>query len=203
MALAADVGACPYCRTLQQLPPPREGEAWACCHCGAHLVSADDDTARRRLAGALALAGLILYPAAVTLPVLRLTTLGHAHETGILQGIWSLLAGGHLVLGVIVFVCSVVAPLAKIGALLTLTFSKRTFLARHERLVHRLLEMTGRWGMLDVFLVAMLVGAVKLGDMADVNAGSGAIVFAAVVVLGMLSSALYRPRRAPESAVAQ
>jgi paraquat-inducible protein A len=187
--------ACPSCRLVQILPPRPTGFMWQCPRCGAHLDHANDYAWRTPLAAACAIAAAILYPVAITLPVMRLSQLGHSHETGILAGIWTLLTGGHAVLGFIVLLCSVAAPLAKIGAILTLTLGGRRFKARHIRLVHELVQLTGRWGMLDVLLVAVLVAAVKLGDLVDVAAGPGAIAFAAVVGLSMIASAAFDPRQ--------
>ena len=93
---------------------------WRCARCDAVLDGPADHPWRGTLAAACALAALALYFPAVTLPVMRLTQMGHTHETGILRGAYTLLSGGHVVLGVIVFACSVVVPLLKIGAILLL-----------------------------------------------------------------------------------
>ncbi len=143
---------------------------------------------------ALAVSAMLLYPAAVLLPVMRISQLGHSHETGIIRGIATLIADGHGVLGLIVLVCSVLVPLAKIFAILILCLGGSRFTARHRRIAHDLVELTGRWGMMDVLLVAVLVAAVKLGDLVDVAPGAGAIAFATVVVLSLLATAAFDPR---------
>ena len=64
----------------------------------------------------------------------------------------------------------------------------------HRALTYRLVEWTGRWGMLDVLLVAILVAALKLGDVMDVTPGPAAAAFAVCVVLSLLATALFDPR---------
>ena len=63
----------------------------------------------------------------------------------------------------------------------------------HRALTYHLIEWTGRWGMLDVLLVAVLVALVKLGDLMQISAGPGATAFATVVILSLLASACFDP----------
>ena len=65
--------------------------------------------------------------------------------------------------------------------------------SRQRALTYRLVEFLGRWGMLDVVLIAVLVAAVKLGDLVEVRPGPGLAVFASVVVLSLLASASFDP----------
>jgi paraquat-inducible protein A len=185
---------CPSCHLVQCVPPDAKGRRWRCARCDARLRVAGDQAWRMPLASAAALAALILYPLAVTLPVMRLAQWGHVHETGILRGGWTLLTRGHAPLGVIVLLCSVAIPLLKIVAILLLAWRGRTFSVRHRRMTHDIVELTSRWGMLDVLLVAVLVAAVKLGDLVDVTPGPGALTFAAVVLLGMVATAAFDRR---------
>lgn len=169
----------------------------ACCaRCGTSFPSAE----ARRLAGsrtsAVALAALILYPLAVTLPILRVSKLGMQHETGILEGTVRLLQGGQWVVGLVVLVCSVLFPLFKLLSLLLLSSRwrwRRSLRRRHQALTYQVVEWTGRFGMLDVLLVALLVAVLKLGDLVTVSAGPGAVVFAACVTLSLIASALFDP----------
>jgi paraquat-inducible protein A len=143
---------------------------------------------------AIALAALVLYPVAVTLPILRIEKLGHIQESSILEGISTLFARGHLLVGVIVLLCSVVFPVAKLAALLALSAGGLGLAQRHRALTYRLIDWTGRWGMLDVLLVAVLVAVLKLGDWVDVDAGPAALAFALCVVLSLLAAASFDPR---------
>ena len=69
----------------------------------------------------------------------------------------------------------------------------------HRALTYQLVELTGRWGMLDVLRVALLVAVLKLGDFVEVSAGPGALAFGTCVVLSLLASASFDPHSLWES----
>ena len=98
-----------------------------------------------------------------------------------------------------------IIPLTKLVALLILAGGGRTLGDEHRALTYHLVEWTGRWGMLDVLLVAMLVAALKLGDIVNVTPGPGVIAFAAVVLMSLLAAASFDPHslwKIPRSAAA-
>jgi paraquat-inducible protein A len=153
-------------------------------------------------AAAFALAALIMYPAAMILPVLELRKLGHTRSSTIWSGTVELLSEGQIFVGVVVFLCSVVIPLLKIFGILWLWHAVRggrsgrsaAIISPHTRaLAFRAIDWIGRWGMLDVLLVAVLVAAVKLGDWMDVAPGPGVAAYAAVVIFSLLASASFNP----------
>ncbi len=135
---------------------------------------------------AISLAALILFIPANTLPILRVTAMGHETSDTIWQGVVSLWDGGTRSVAVLVLLCSIVIPLGKLIGLFYLCGTWRT--KAGGRLL-RTIEIIGRWSMLDVFLVSILVALVKLGDIARVTPGPGLLAFAAVVVLTMIASA--------------
>lgn len=186
--------ACAVCGCIQRLAADcPSGYQWRCCRCSSHLY--DHRPARYPgLAAACALAALILYPVAVSAPVMRLERLGHAHESSILGGSIALLEHGEWLVGCVVLGCSVVLPLAKLIAILIL---ERGLLAerRHRAWVYRMVEITGRWGMVDVLLVAILVAAVKLGDLVTVTPGPGILAFTLVVILSLVAAATFDHHR--------
>lgn len=184
--------ACHACGLVHRVAPvPRRHRA-ACTRCGGTIRTSAHPRAPAR-AAALALAALLLYPAAMGLPVLTVTRMGHAHETTIWQGVVGLLADGFVGVGLVVLFCSVLAPVAKLGAIFALSTGELLLPNRHRAVTFRLVELLGRWGMLDVVLIALLVAAVKLGDLVSVHAGPGVAAFAGVVVLSLLASAAFDP----------
>jgi paraquat-inducible protein A len=132
----------------------------------------------------------------MALPVLQITKLGHAHDSTIWSGVVQMFADGHYLIATIVFLCSIVIPLGKILGIFTLCAPalRGRLSPRHQALTYQTIDFLGRWGMIDVLLVAILVAAVKLGDWVNVAAGPGIIAFAAVVVLSLLSSITFDPR---------
>lgn len=190
---------CPRCG-LALASPPRpvpDTHRILCPRCHQSLPSISKPRRSPAWPAALALAALILYPAAISLPVLELRRLGHTRETTIWSGTIQLFNSGHLLIALIVFTCSIIIPLAKIGGIFTLCLAAgRPSLLhpRYQASAYSAIDWLGRWGMIDVLLVAILVAAVKLGDWVDVHPGPGVLAFAAVVVLSMLSSLAFDPR---------
>lgn len=158
---------------------------------GPHSVRA---SLVRQRTMACAIAALILYPWAILLPILNIERMGSMHESGVLKGSLELLRDGHHVLGVVVIVCSVVLPIMKLMGLLLLCTTRIPVGPRHRGVIWKCLEHTGRWGMLDVLLVAVLVAFVKLGDFVTIEPGPGVILFTAVVCLSLVSAMLFDPR---------
>lgn len=106
----------------------------------------------------------------------------------ILSGLFQLLEEGRFFLFVIILLFSVVLPVIKLGVLFRLLGSAAgdsESLRRYLRLMHRY----GKWSMLDVFVVALLVVAVKLGAVASVETHYGLYAFGAAVLLTMAITA--------------
>lgn len=181
--------ACGLVHSVGEIPPRHRA---ACVRCGGTIRAAGHPRAPAR-AAALALAALLLYPAAMGLPIMTLTRLGHDHETTIWEGMVSLIADGQVAVGLIVLFCSVLAPVGKLVAIFALSTGEMLLPQKHRAATYRLVEFLGRWGMLDVILIALLVASVKLGDVVQVHAGPGVAAFAGVVVLSLLASASFDP----------
>lgn len=142
---------------------------------------------------AFALGALILYPPAMLLPVIEIERMGHRSEATIWSGVVDLLSEGSVLVALIVLLCSIIIPLVKIGATFMICSGELFLRHRHRAMTYRALEWIGRWGMVDVLLVALLVAAVKLGSWLSVHPGPGAAAFAGVVVLSLLASAAFDP----------
>lgn len=188
--MSVGLKACHCCGLVQSVPEVPRRQRALCRRCGTVV----HDPRRRRGPAAFgaALAALILYPLAIALPVLRIERFGHSRSASIWEGSVGLLRDGELFVGAVVLVCSVVLPLAKLGALLLLTGSG-WLRRRHAALTYRLVEWTGRWGMLDVLLVAVLVAWLKVGELVRVEPQPAAALFALCVLLSLLASAWFDP----------
>lgn len=103
----------------------------------------------------------------------------------VLSGLAQLMVEGQVFLFIIVLVFSVVLPIVKIGFLFRLTTISADYGLRSKKLL-RLMHDYGRWSMLDVFVVALLVVAVKLRVIAQVEMRYGLYAFAAAVLLTMV-----------------
>ncbi len=71
--------------------------------------------------------------------------------------------------------------------------------------MYYLTELVGRWSMVDVFVVAILVGLIQMGNLMSIEPGVAAIAFGLMVILTMLSAHAFDPKliwdrlRNPES----
>lgn len=133
---------------------------------------------------ALATATLAL---GLTLPILDVEKfLFWESNYSVVTGVANLFDANEYLLGFVILLFSIVFPIAKLGVLATLWWGKFTHEQRFALL--RRLEQVGRWSMLDVFAVAILVVAGKLGMVADVRARAGIYLFAAAILVSMLAT---------------
>lgn len=140
---------------------------------------------------------MILYIPANVEPIMHATTLGQQRDDTILSGAAYLLLHGMWPLALVVFVASILVPMLKMVILgyLLISVQMRSHWRPLERTrLYRFTEFVGRWSMVDVFVVAVLVALVQLGALARIEAGYGALYFAAVVILTMLSAISFDPR---------
>ena len=128
---------------------------------------------------------------------MTVTRYARGQDYTILGGMQDLLNSGEWPLALLVFVASFCVPLLKIIGMLVLLVSTRLHVATHlhdRTRLYRVVEIIGRWSMIDVFMVSILTALVQMGALASVIPHSGAPCFAAVVVFTMLSAGSFDPR---------
>lgn len=139
----------------------------------------------------------MFYIPANAFPITHTSALGSVQSDTIISGVIYFIHSGSWPIALIIFVASVFVPLLKLLILITLLISvQRGWQWRpidRTRLYH-LTEAIGRWSMLDIFVVTILVALVHLGALANIEAGSGALYFGAVVVVTMLAAESFDPR---------
>ena len=186
--------ACKTCNLVQHVGPLPPGALVECARCGSVVRSKKRNT--RDWTAALSVAALIFYWPANVYPILRMELYGAHSENTIYQGVVSLFEHGQPLVAVIVFLASIVIPLLKLVALFYLVATTRFGSTRHRvarTWIYRAVDVIGPWAMLAVFLLAILVSLVKLGQLATVVPGRGLFAFAAVVVLTILASTTFDP----------
>ncbi|MBR9910859.1 MAG: paraquat-inducible protein A [Gammaproteobacteria bacterium] len=140
---------------------------------------------------ALLATACVLYVPASLLPIMTTRILGDDNPSTIMGGVIQLWEHGSYPIAIIIFTASVFVPLAKILLLawLNYTVHKRVRRMPGERmLMYRLTELVGRWSMVDVYVVALLVSLIHLGNTLSVYPGPAALAFCGVVVLTMLAA---------------
>jgi paraquat-inducible protein A len=194
-ATRAHAARCHICRLVCRVPPCSKHGRALCPRCGATLHARKPNSIVRTWA--LVITGLILYIPANMLPIMTVTSLGTTQSDTILSGIFYLFLHGMWPLALLVFFASVVVPMLKLVVLSSLLISvqKRTTWRPLDRTrLYRITEVVGRWSMLDIYVVTILVALVKLGNLADIEAEPGAVFFAAVVVVTMFAAMSFDPR---------
>ncbi len=141
---------------------------------------------------------LALLLAGIVMPMLNLEKFYvFDNEVSLLSGTWGLLSEGEWFLGLVLLLFSILFPIAKNLLLIGLLLRLPWLHGRADALWHAL-SVFGRWSMLDVFIVAVLVCSVKLGMLARAELLSGIYFFtASVLITNSISTGLdFRGRRA-------
>ncbi len=174
---------------LRDRRPPR------CPRCATILRRRKADSQAR--SAAFLIAALAFYVPANIFPIMTVTMLGRGQPDTILSGVLHLIAAGEYPVAAVVFFASIFVPVIKIAVLAFLLISVRLgskWRPRDRTAIYRITESIGRWSMIDIFMISILVGLVKLGAVATVEAGLAATSFAAVVILTMIAALCFDPR---------
>ncbi len=193
--------ACHCCGLIHRVPPQDDPpqkhsqqptQHLVCVRCQATLRRARSENRPDQRTAAASLAAFFLYIPAVTLPILQVERLGHQHVSSLLGGTWQLLREGSWFVGIVVLLFSIILPLAKILLLLELSLFELTH-QRHRAVTYRLVEQIGKWGMMDVLLLALLVMLVKVGSLVEFHLGPATWAFVLCVLLSMIASWSFDP----------
>ena len=195
VATAAQAGlvSCEVCRLLSR--PAGGTDLGHCPRCGTELAWRRHRSIQRTWA--LVIAAAICYVPANVLPVLTTTALGSTDADTIMGGVVFLYTSGSWPLALAVLVASVMIPIGKLMALTYLLITVQRGVPGSDRdrtRLYRLVEVIGRWSMLDVFVDTFTVALVQLQPLMSVKPGPGVVFFAAVVVLTMLAAMSFDPR---------
>jgi paraquat-inducible protein A len=166
-----------------------------CPRCGAALHQRKVNSVARTWA--LMIAAAICYIPANLLPVTVVTSLGKTQADTIMSGVIYFLLSGSWYLALLIFFASVFVPVLKLVILTYLLLSVRRrsqWRPRERTRLYRITEAVGRWSMVDIYVVTILVALVKLGNLATIEAGLGAVFFCAVVVMTMFAAMSFDPR---------
>lgn len=186
---AANMGLCScHACGLVSRPESRVGGA-RCPRCNARIHIRKPDSVKR--CWALLIAAYILYLPANMLTIMETGSLINYRKDTILSGVVHLWKTGSWAIAAIVFIASIIVPLFKLIALTVLLLSVQRRSTRwpvQRAKLYRVVELVGRWSMLDIYVVTILAALVQIHSLATVRAGSGAIAFGTVVVLTMFAA---------------
>ena len=189
--------SCHACGLLTPCSSPDDASAGHehCSRCGTALHMRYTDSLNRTWA--LLITAIILYIPANLLPITQTSTLGSTQGDTIMQGVIYFLLHGEWPIALVIFTASILVPLLKMTALAYLLISVQRGSSKRalERTkIYRMVEFVGRWSMIDIFVVTIMVALVQLGTLASIAAGEGAIYFCAVVIITMFAAESFDPR---------
>jgi paraquat-inducible protein A len=188
-ALEQGLAVCHVCLATT----PRE--LGRCRRCRALLHARIPHSVQRTMA--LGVAAILLYLPANLLPIMITNQLGQATENTIIGGVVQLWELGSYPVAIVIVTASVLIPLGKLAALGLLCWAVtrgRATSPRQRTTLYRITELVGKWSMVDVFVVAVLVALIQLGGVMVVRPGAAALAFAGVVIVTMLAAASFDPR---------
>jgi paraquat-inducible protein A len=180
------------CHTCCKLAPAAEGH---CPRCGAHLHLRLGDSLHRTMA--LVFTAILLYIPANVLPIMTTEQLGVPTDSTIMGGVVLLWHHGSYPVASVIFIASVLVPLGKLSALTALCWSvmrRHVARPRERTALYRATEFVGRWSMIDVFVVAILVALIQLGGLLTIYPGAAALAFCGVVIVTMVAAESFDPR---------
>ncbi len=188
-ALERGLAVCHVC-----LAPSPQAER-RCRRCRAPLHVRTPSSIQRTVA--LGITGAVLYLPANLLPIMTTYQFGRAQSNTIVGGVVHLWEQGSYPVAIVILVASVLIPLGKLAALGLLCFAAsrdRPASPTARILLYRITELVGKWSMVDVFVVAVLVALIQMGGVMTVRPGAAALAFTGVVVTTMLAADSFDPR---------
>ena len=176
--------ACHGCDLLLERLKVTPGEKLSCPRCGEPLLAPKNDSVNRSLA--LALSGLLLFPFAILQPLMTLDTMGFKNSGNILDGVLATFRDGYWLVAAILALTTIAFPLVKLTLLFVITLNLK--LERNPdylRLLMRGYVHFDEWGMLEVYMIGILVTIIKMHHMANIHYETGLFCF-----IGILAAAL-------------
>ncbi len=188
-AIASGLVGCHICGALS------EAGSHSCQRCGGKLHARKPGGLNRTWA--LLITSAILYIPANVYPIMDTVFLGDDSPSTILGGVVLLWAMGSYPIAAVIFFASVVVPLVKILALFWLCYMVQSGHAESplgKLKLYRMTEFVGRWSMIDVFVVAILAGLIRLDNLMTIYPGPAAVAFAGVVLITMVAAMSFDSR---------
>ena len=186
---------CHICSKPNRVNTIAPGVKQRCTRCNSKIFYRKKESIARTWA--FLIAAVIFYIPANTYSFMFYTNLGKVEGDTILSGVEELIDADLWPLALLVFTASIFVPIAKIAGLGFLLISaqlkwKINFIEKTK--LYKIVDIIGKWSMLDVFLVSLMTGLVKLGQIADIEPGPGVRYFTAVVILTLLAAMSFDPR---------
>lgn len=188
-AASHNLAACHICCKLAS------ADIHQCPRCGSAMHLRKNDSIQRTLA--LLITSCILYIPANIYPIMITEQLGKSEGSTILGGVVLLIHHGSIPIALVIFLFSVMVPISKLMSMFYLVWTVKRHSPvspRQRTVMYQVTEFVGKWSMVDVFVVAILVALVHLGGLLSIKPGIAALSFAGVVIVTMIAAESFDPR---------
>ena len=187
-----NIGSCSICHQLVKI---KRNEKEYCPRCGTAVYIRKPNSLSTSLA--MAIASIILYIPANIYPMMHVHTFAGSESNTIISGIIYFFENGSYLIAFVILIASIVVPFIKVAIILYLIYSvyKNNYKNKEQKLkLYILTEIIGKWSMVDVYVVAIMIALVHFGALTEIKAGVGAVFFLGVVILTMISAMAFDSR---------
>ncbi len=194
-AIDAGLTGCHVCHQLVRLPIEKTGAQLVCPRCGEEIHARKHNSIQ--FTWALVIASIIFYIPANLLPMMHVQTFAGTESDTIISGVIYFLETGSYLIAAVIFIASIIVPITKLGILIYLLISvqRKSTLHRHQRKkLYALTEIIGKWSMVDVFVVGIMIALVHFSGLTTIEAGQGANYFLLVVIITMVAAMQFDPK---------
>lgn len=146
---------------------------------------------------ALSISALCFFIPANFFPIMKTDTVTTYENSTILDGIFYFYEHAEFFVGTVIFIASVFIPVWKLLTLFYLLYSVHTgsrWRLSEKNKLFKMIDIIGKWSMLDIFVIGLMISLVNFGDLAKITTGYAAISFATMVVLTMLATMSFDTR---------
>ena len=179
--------ACPGCDLLVELRPIDLSHKVICNRCGTAITRSTRNSIERVVA--ISSAGLLLFVPAMFLPLMTLTTVGMKVSGNVFETTRHFFVEGYILVAVIALLSAVIFPLIKLLCAFLVAFQvKRSPQTPWLKPVFKFLSHIDEWGMVEVYLIGILISLIKIYGMASISFGMGFICFIFLVFLSIANT---------------
>jgi len=146
---------------------------------------------------ALSLSALFFFIPANIYPIMKTVSFIDYQNSTIMDGIFYFFEHGEFFVGTVIFMASVFVPVLKLVILFYLLLSVRnhsTWRRVQKKNLYKMIHVIGKWSMLDIFVIGLMITLVQFGELAEVTTGFAALSFATMVVLTIFATESFDTR---------
>jgi len=187
-AIECGLATCSACHHTVKMPSRLDGVS-ICPRCNEEVRYRKKNSIEHTWA--LVIASILFYIPANMLPMMHVHTFAGTQSDTIISGVIYFMHSGSYLIAAVIFIASIIVPITKLLILIYLLMSvhlKNGANKVKKKNLYQLTELIGKWSMVDVYVVAIMIALVHFGGLSEIKAGQGANYFLLVVTLTMIAA---------------